>query len=235
MSKSTGLVFHGIGHKTGLNAGAPGLDIVDSSVSKIILAETDISKEQLVSGRWVNSYNGTTSYHETNQIGFLQSCVQGTILIWVKAEWSSMTYTDIRIVSSAHTAGANSEFRTYNNEDVEFIMGYGADKERVRAFPDGDASDFDNQWVFIHYKWYESGGSYYLQGGHNGVWLHTSFAVPNAFVMPDTSFDIGKWGANYMAGYIDPEIKIYSHALNAGQIASEYNNKCRDFGLEPIS
>ena len=126
MSASTGLVFHGVGHKTDLNQAAPAnVNIVDSSRNKIVLAKNGtVTQEQLATGLWVNTYDGATGYHQNLGVDInLQN--DATIMVWVY------------IPSSIATSGVFHYVVELND---------GVDQNRIVLFKSSAANQFGIIW-----------------------------------------------------------------------------------------
>jgi len=144
---------------------------------------------------------------------------KGTILIWAKADWSSLGESDVRLISSDHTSGINYEFRTYSALNIGFHMGNGSEIISANAFP--SSLPTDNAFTLTNYKWYESGSKYYVEAGHDGEWLDTSSASDNSLVMPDANLYIGHWSSNYFTGTIG-EVRISNIARSDAWIKAAY-------------
>ena len=123
-----------------------------------------------------------------------------SICFWVRADWSSLSHTDARLLGSQSDYDdvydpdgfdqdlLYSSWRTFHSEDVRLLIhtktpGMKANdyhEPAVRAFdPDVPATNWDNQWVLIHYDVQYDPDNYEttLRGGHHTLRRVDDFQV----------------------------------------------------------
>ena len=230
MGSSSGIEFHGIGHKTDLNAGAPGVNILDSSRNKNILVKNGtVTQEQLPSGLWVNAYDGATGRHRGMNLRF-PVLTDLTVLVWFYYD------TDI----TAYADGNNHDiFSAYADDNNNFtILKKAAGDWRIVAKGSGvvevasvvDATLVDKWHLFILRK-----TSNVLDLLMDCVLRDTQPAATDMNkAINRLSIGGDLWGGGHWPGKIDESVVIKSFSMDANQLKSYYNKTCQDHGRRPI-
>jgi hypothetical protein len=125
---------------------------------------------------------------------------------------------DTRIFSSDHTSGVNYEFAVYGTSTIlRLDVGTGASVQSSYNIPIdefyGTTTRFLAAWT-----WEYTGGNTYIYSYLNGKYLgsvNAAFRTTN----PDTSWDLGRYGANYFDGEIY-NIVCFQDRLSDGDIAA---------------
>jgi hypothetical protein len=125
---------------------------------------------------------------------------------------------DTRIFSSDHTSGVNYEFAVYGTSTIlRLDVGTGAGVQSSYNIPIdefyGTTTRFLAAWT-----WEYTGGNTYIYSYLNGKYLgsvNAAFRTTN----PDTSWDLGRYGANYFDGEVYNAI-CFQDRLSDGDIAA---------------
>ncbi len=142
----------------------------------------------------------------------------GTLLFWLKADWSPQGNTDIRLIGTDHSAGGNSEIRTWGT-NVGFFLPNGATTVAVSSI---GATPEDNIWYLFHCRWlYDAGATQTsLEAGHNAQGIESK-TLANKVVVPDTSIWLARHNTNYLAATYGA-VLFYRRCLALPEIANHY-------------
>jgi len=129
-----------------------------------------------------------------------------TFLWWAKANWSALPISQCRCLSTDHSLGSNYEFRTYNNNPLQFYWGDSTDAWAVSL-----GKPADNVWTHFTatFKW--DGSNTTTRGYQNGDFVE-QVVKASRFQLPDLAFDIGKWNSSFFLGDID-EFTVFTTIL----------------------
>jgi len=119
----------------------------------------------------------------------------------------------VRIFSSRHSSGTDSEFRTYaaSTNEFWFALGLGDTFQNANI-----GSWVLNQWWNVCYTWKKSGSVTIMKGYKNGVYEATSSKSGSPQV-PDICIHLGEWRDYYTEGII-AEFNVYKHELSQDEV-----------------
>lgn len=223
----SGIWFEGAPQWGPINGAAPPIDI--DNVCKrgtALTSDHDITKTQLSSGKWVNTYNGTSSYLYDSTL-WLPMFVDCSMLGWVRFDG---TYADnASHVALMARAGGNNQF---------VVMKYGdavpTNYWRVQYSGGGvdEIADYDDSTLAG--KWMQTGfvkDGVNLKLALNGEFATTVGACADLTSAPDqicTGFWVGV-GGNYWEGLIDPNFVLWDYAISAIELAKLYQSQVKEY------
>jgi len=137
-------------------------------------------------------------------------------------------YGGLRLLGSDHSAGNNSEMRTFLALNNQFGLALlnGSESRTARAL-----LTFDTRLIYTC-TWKYNGYVTVIHSYLNGVYQNVS-SLPNQIVKPDISIDIGKWNTNYSRFKLYRAL-FYCRALSSYEVMVNYKihqTKLKEYGV----